>query len=92
MRVVRPYVSKCYQLEEAKGRERLVQEHSKKIQQQREAEAAAAKFSQASLNTGNQQHDVEDDENERRNRSESLRKQRAAVGQVKRLAYTYIDG
>ena len=59
-----------------------MQEHSKKIQQQREAEAAAAKFSQASLNTGNQQHDVEDDENERRNRSESLRKQRAAVGQV----------
>ena len=71
------YISACIQATEAAEREKRIQEHSRQVEQQRVAEKSAAGSSQRS---DQYSHDTrDDDEEERRTRSESLRKQRAAV-------------
>ena len=71
------YISAFVQATEAAEREKRIQEHSRQVEQQRVAEKAAAGSSQRS---DQYSHDTrDDDEEERRTRSESLRKQRAAV-------------
>ena len=69
-------ISACTQATEAAEREKRIQEHSRQVEQQRAAEKSAA----GSQRSDQYSHDTrDDDEEERRTRSESLRKQRAAV-------------
>ncbi|XP_067945161.1 drebrin-like protein B [Watersipora subatra] len=65
------------ELEETRERDKKVLEHSKRVQQQRDAEQAAVRKVERSASSNSQQ-DIDEDENERRGRSESLRRQRAA--------------
>ena len=72
------YISACIQAAEAAEREKRIQEPSRQVEQQRAAEKSAAAGS--SQRSDQYSHDTrDDDEEERRTRSESLRKQRAAV-------------
>lgn len=70
------------QKEEAMARERHIQEHAKQVHHLKQAESEANKPASSQTSAQQLQSDAARDEDERRLRSESLRKQRAAVRSI----------